>query len=189
MMLEVARFFADLAEFDPSRRRFVIRGVMGPDEFHTGYPGTRPAGVDNNAYTNIMVAWLLQRVADALRSLAADRAAELRETLGITPHEERRWRHLTRRLYVPIHADGIISQFEGYEGLEEFAWDDYRKRYPEMRRLVRILELEGDDPNRYKASKQADVLMLLYLFSADELRDILGRLGYALPPGRDPAHG
>jgi trehalose 6-phosphate phosphatase len=52
--------------------------------------------------------------------------------------------------------------------------------------LDRILEQEGDDPNRYKVSKQADVLMLLYLFSADELRDILGRLGYPLAPDAIP---
>ena len=26
--------------------------------------------------------------------------------------------------------DGVISQFEGYEALEELDWDDYRRRYP-----------------------------------------------------------
>jgi alpha,alpha-trehalase len=36
--------------------------------------------------------------------------------------------------------------------------------------------------NRYKASKQADVLMLFYLFSADELYLIFERLGYASTP-------
>jgi alpha,alpha-trehalase len=40
------------------------------------------------------------------------------------------------------------------------------------------LEAENDSPNRYKASKQADVLMLFYLFSADELALIFERLGY-----------
>ena len=50
MILEIARFFADVAEFDATRSRYVIRGVMGLDEFHTGYPGTAPNGIDNNAY-------------------------------------------------------------------------------------------------------------------------------------------
>jgi trehalose/maltose hydrolase-like predicted phosphorylase len=40
----------------------------------------------------------------------------------------------------------------------------------------------GDSPNRYKASKQADVLMLFYLLSAEELRGLLDRLGYRLEP-------
>src|SRR5690606_32468182 len=33
-------------------------------------------------------------------------------------------------------------------------------------------------PNRYKAGKQPDVLMLYYLFSAEELAALLARLGY-----------
>ena len=43
------------------------------------------------------------------------------------------------------------------------------------------MHAEGDSPNNYKLSKQPDVLMLLYLFSAEELRSVLERLGYALP--------
>jgi alpha,alpha-trehalase len=44
--------------------------------------------------------------------------------------------------------------------------------------LDRILESEGDTPNRYKLSKQADVLMLFYLLSADELGELFRRLNY-----------
>ena len=29
-------------------------------------------------------------------------------------------------MFVPFHGDGIISQFEGYEDLEELDWDAYR---------------------------------------------------------------
>lgn len=54
MLLEIARFWASIATYDPARERYVIRGVVGPDEFHTRYPGTESPGIDNNAYTNIM---------------------------------------------------------------------------------------------------------------------------------------
>ena len=80
--------------------------------------------------------------------------------------------------FLPFHDDGIISQFEGYEELEELDWEGYRARYGNIQRLDRILEAEGDSPNRYKASKQADALMLFYLLSADELRELFARLGY-----------
>jgi alpha,alpha-trehalase len=79
---------------------------------------------------------------------------------------------------VPFHDD-IISQFEGYERLEELDWEGYRHRYGDIHRLDRILEAEGDTVNRYKASKQADALMLLYLLSAEELEDLMRGLGYA----------
>jgi alpha,alpha-trehalase len=36
--------------------------------------------------------------------------------------------------------------------------------------------------NRYKVSKQADVLMLFYLFTAGELRELFERLGYPFGP-------
>ena len=68
---------------------------------------------------------------------------------------------------VPFHGDRIISQFEGYADLEEFDWVGYTERYGDIQRLDRILEAEDDTPNRYQASKQADVLMLFYLLAKD----------------------
>jgi len=81
-------------------------------------------------------------------------------------------------MFVPFHNDGIISQFEGYDELKELDWDRYRERYGNIQRLDRILRAEGDDPDRYKVSKQADVVMLFYLFSPTALKELFDRLGY-----------
>jgi trehalose/maltose hydrolase-like predicted phosphorylase len=89
-------------------------------------------------------------------------------------------------MFLPLQGDGVISQFEGYEALREFDWDAYRTRYGNIQRLDLILEAENDTPNRYKLSKQADVLMLFYLFSAEELRALFERLGYPLEPSAIP---
>ena len=35
----------------------------------------------------------------------------------------KRWEDISRRMFVPFHDDGIISQFEGYEELEELDWE------------------------------------------------------------------
>ncbi|MGE5290167.1 MAG: HAD family hydrolase [Micromonosporaceae bacterium] len=178
IILEIARFFASLATYDRGRDRYVIRGVVGPDEFHTGYPDSEAQGIDNNAYTNLMTVWLLLRAIEVLDLLPGQRGSELTDTLGIGAAERERWEHITRRMLVPFHSGGIISQFEGYENLQELDWEDYRARFGDVSRLDRILEAEDDTPNRYKASKQADVLMLFYLLSADELAGLLRRLGY-----------
>lgn len=185
LILEVALFFADLAEYDASRARYVIRGVMGPDEFHSGYPDAEDAGIDNNAYTNVMTVWLLLRAHDVLDLLPSRSRRQLDETLGLSRHDLIRWQEITRRMYVPFH-DGVISQFEGYERLDELDWTRYRERYESIQRLDRILEAEGDDVNRYQASKQADALMLFYLFSAEELDGLLSRLGYEMAPDTIP---
>ena len=104
----------------------------------------------------------------------------------MTDEEPVRWDEISRKLFIPIQEDGIISQFEGYELLEEFDWDVYREKYGDIHRLDRILEANGDDVNRYKASKQADVLMLFYLFSAEELQEIFEHMGYAFDPAWIP---
>jgi alpha,alpha-trehalase len=180
MLLEIARFWSSITTYDRARDRYVIRGVIGPDEFHTGYPGAETEGIDNNAYTNVMAVWVLERALETLELLPPSRRTELTEALGLRPEERDRWEDISRKMFVPMH-DGVVSQFEGYEDLEELDWVGYQERYGDIHRLDRILEAEGDDVNRYKASKQADVLMLLYLLSTDELAELFTRLGYDLP--------
>ena len=177
MLAEIARFWVSRATYDQERDRYSIRGVIGPDEFHSGYPDAPYDGIDNNAYTNVMAVWVIMRAFDALNLLPLPNRLDLGETLGLHPDELAHWDEVSRRMYVPFH-DGVISQFEGYGELEELDWDRYRRQYGNIQRLDRILEAENDDVNRYKASKQADALMLLYLMSARELGELLQRLGY-----------
>ncbi len=186
LMVEIARFFASLAEYDRLDDRYHLRGVMGPDEFHDGYPDRDEPGLDDNAYTNIMVAWTLRRIFALLELLPEHVRHDACDELNLTGVELERWEDLTRRLFVPFHGDGIISQFAGYDGLEELDWDAYRQRYGDIQRFDRILHAEDDTPNRYKLAKQADVLMLFYLLSADELHRILSALGYEWSPQRIP---
>ena len=58
MVLDICRFFASMCERDPQTGRYSIDGVMGPNEFHEG---KQKNGVRDNAYTNIMLAWTLER--------------------------------------------------------------------------------------------------------------------------------
>ena len=179
LILEIAHFWSSMATYDDDRGRYEIHGVMGPDEFHEAYPGAPAAGLDNNAYTNLMAVWVLCRALDVLAVVSEMDRIELMSRLGLSSAEVERWDDISRRMYVPFH-DGIISQFEGYEKLREFDWDAYRTRYGNIQRLDLILEAEGDSANHYKLSKQADVLMLFYLFSAEEFATLLDRLGYPL---------
>src|SRR4051794_39418256 len=125
-----------------------------------------------------MVAWLTRVARNLLSLLPAGRADALRERLRISDDELATWERMSHKMFVPFHDDGIISQFEGYEKLQELDWDAYRAKYGNIQRLDRILRAEGDEPDRYKISKQADTVMLFYLFPGEELREIFERLGY-----------
>jgi trehalose/maltose hydrolase-like predicted phosphorylase/beta-phosphoglucomutase-like phosphatase (HAD superfamily) len=180
MMLEIARFWSSIAHFNPQRERWEIHGVMGPDEFHERYPDTDEGGLRNNAYTNVMVAWICEIAQEVLDLLPKSRRDVLRVRISLQDEEIQRWREISHRMFVPFHADGIISQFEGYEHLVELNWDDYRSKYPNLQRLDRILRAEGDNPDRYSLTKQADTVMLFFLFSREELSRVFRKLGYEL---------
>jgi trehalose/maltose hydrolase-like predicted phosphorylase/beta-phosphoglucomutase-like phosphatase (HAD superfamily) len=178
LLIEIARFWASIATYDSEQDRYEILGVMGPDEYHESYPDAEEAGLRNNTYTNVMAVWVLQRALQALEELPPHYRQELMGELTVRDEELDRWRDIARKMKVVFHPDGVLSQFQGYQQLQEFDWEGYQDKYGNIHRLDRVLEAEGDSPNRYKASKQADVLMLLFLLSREELRALLAELGY-----------
>jgi trehalose/maltose hydrolase-like predicted phosphorylase len=182
MMLDIARFWSSIAHYNPARDRYEIHGVMGPDEFHEKYAGSEEEGLRNNAYTNVMVAWLSEIALEVLELLGERRRGALRSAIGLTDEEIEKWGEMSRKMFVPFHGGGLISQFEGYEDLEELDWDHYREKYGNIQRLDRILRAEGDDPDKYKLTKQADAVLLFFLFPEYELRRLLERLGYDYSP-------
>jgi len=177
MFIEIAKFWESIATYDEADDVYDIVGVMGPDEFHDADPNWDGLGLRNNTYTNVMVAWMFARVPHLLDALPDMQRRHLLEGTSVDEARLARWDDISRKLRIPMLDNGVPSQFQGYEDLEEFDWDGYRERYGDIQRLDRILEAEDDSVNRYKASKQADVLMLLFLLSYEELHELFGRLG------------
>ncbi|HJL18503.1 MAG TPA: trehalose-phosphatase [Sandaracinaceae bacterium LLY-WYZ-13_1] len=188
MVLEIARFWASLATFDRADERYHIRGVVGPDEFHTRYPDAEEPGLDDNAYTNLMAAWTLRCAGWVLDQIDPDRVDELLAHLGMEHDDLERFEEVSRRMYVPYldASRGLLAQFEGYGDLEELDWAAMREEHGNIQRLDRILEAEGDRVDRYQASKQADVLMLFYLLSTDQLRSLFEHLEQPFDPAMIP---
>jgi trehalose/maltose hydrolase-like predicted phosphorylase len=178
IILSTALFWSTIAQHNPKRDRFEIRGVMGPDEYHTSYPNSTSPGLNNNAYTNFMAVWVIQCALNILEMFDDDLVDEFFDKIGITETDIATWQKLTKQMYIPFNSEGIIMQFEGFDELKELDWQKYRKKHGEVMRLDRILEHENDSPNNYRANKQADVIMLFYLFSSHKLIDIFNQLGY-----------
>jgi alpha,alpha-trehalase len=178
MLLDIARFWASATTYNAALERYEIDGMMGPDEYHDRYPGAERPGLRNNSYTNVMAVWVLSRAHAVLDVLPDNVRRRVCERLAITDQDISEWDAISRRMRLVFHVDGVLSQFEGYEALKEFDRDAYRARYGHLYRLDFILEAEGDSTIHYKLSKQPDVLMLFYLFSARELQSLFERLGY-----------
>ncbi len=179
IIIEIARFWASIATHNTELNRYEIFGVMGPDEYHDSYPGADKPGLNNNVYTNLMVMFVMDQALNLQHVIPEQDWDYLRKKLKIEESELKKFQKMSRRMKLVFHGDGILSQFEGYGNLKEFDWDGYKKKYGNIQRLDRILEKEGDSANNYKLSKQADVLMILYLFSAETLRKMFKRLNYS----------
>ncbi len=181
IFFEICRFWSSLAKYNPVTSRYEITGVMGPDEFHDKLPGSNEWGVKDNAYSNIMVVWLLRKASELMRRMDKNHKRLLFQRIGITQSELDKWEDMTQRMNLVISPEGIISQFDGYFNLKELDWEDYRGKYTNIQRLDRILKAEGRSPNEYKVSKQADTLMAFYCIDPNEVLEIICNLGYSLP--------
>ncbi|MEW5895357.1 MAG: glycosyl hydrolase family 65 protein [Candidatus Omnitrophota bacterium] len=178
MMLEISKFWSSISQYNKKRKRYEINGVMGPDEFHEKYPGAGKGGLNNNAYTNVMVVWLLDKTMELLKTFSEEKRQAILFKTRINGKELARWEDLTKKMFIPMDESGLIHQFEGYMDLQELDWDTYRKKYEDIARMDRILKAEGLSPDSFQVTKQADTLMLFYLLNHDELKRVFTMLAY-----------
>ncbi|MCC8358995.1 glycoside hydrolase family 65 protein [Salinimicrobium sediminilitoris] len=183
LLLDIAKFWASKVKYNEERGKYEIHEVVGPDEYHTSYPNSSEPGLRNNAYTNIMTVWTLKHALLAIQKLNDRRASDLLRLMEINEEELSRWQNICENMFIPFLEDGkIIEQFEGFDKLKELDWKRYHEKYGETMRLDRILEKEGDDVKNYKAVKQPDVLMLFFLFSSEELKELFDLMNYHFDP-------
>lgn len=155
IVLETARFWASRAVPGPDGRHHIL-GVMGPDEYHES--------VDDNAYTNGMAQWNLERGAETAEVLARrwpDAWRDLTARLGLDEAEVTAWQRLAAHLYTGFDpATGLFEQFRGFFQLEPGPGH----LLPSNHRLLPIAALlEQERLQRTQIVKQADVVMLLHL--------------------------
>ncbi|MFH2138921.1 MAG: glycosyl hydrolase family 65 protein [Candidatus Omnitrophota bacterium] len=179
IFLSIAQFFSSLVCFDEKDGRYHTERVMGPDEFHEKMPNSSEPGLRDNAYTNIMIVWVLLKAEEVLAFLPEKDKQRLMKKIKLTAEEMLRWEDISRKMNIIFDEKGIISQFDGYFQLKELDWNKYKKKYDNIHRMDRILKAEGKTPDAYKLSKQADVLMIFYLLRFSEVQKIFKRLGYS----------
>ena len=100
------------------RDRYVIRGIVGPDEFQPATQGARRGNRQQRLHQrdDDLAAAARHRGAGPAARASPGRAHPEAESEGDRARTV--GAHL-RRMFVPFHAGGIISQFEGYDDLKE----------------------------------------------------------------------
>lgn len=153
ILLETARFWASRATPEADGKCH-IRGVIGPDEYHEE--------IDDNAYTNMMARWNIERgleVVATLRKRWPQRWEALARRLDVTAEELDQWRDVAGRIVTGIDPKtGMIEQFAGYYDLEEIDLSHYAGRTAPM-----DVVLGRERTQASQVVKQADVVALLAL--------------------------
>jgi beta-phosphoglucomutase len=154
IILDTAQFWMSRVDWNAKHERYEIRGVIGADEYHER--------VDNNAYTNRLVQWHLEKaiaVYTWLRHNYPERIDHLGDSLHPTPARGVRIEATATQMYIPKDVKtGLIEQFEGFFQLQDINLSDYE---PRSRSIQAVLGM--DATNQTQVLKQPDVLMLLYL--------------------------
>ena len=179
LFLEIARFWASIAQYNAALDRYEICGVVGPDEYHTQYPDANRPGINNNTYTNVMAVWVLAQARSVLDQLSPPRQRELQGALALSEAALDHWDDISRKMQIVFQEDGALSQFEGYAQLSEFDLAQFRQQHGNQQ-INWVLEAQGDIVERYQVAKQADTALLLYLFTPEELTALFQRLGYSV---------
>lgn len=178
LFLDICKFWVSKAGTADEKGKYHISRVMGPDEYHEKLPGSDEGGLTDNAYSNLMVSYLLEKAFVLMEEMSASHLERVLSLLGLDTEELEHWKDVMENLSLACDGNGIIEQFRGYFSLEELDWDMYRENYGDIHRLDRILKAEGLSPDDYKLSKQADLLMVFYLLGQEKVSTLLERLGH-----------
>jgi len=164
ILIDTARFWASRPTWDEEKGKFVILGVIGPDEYKEH--------VDNNAYTNYMAAYNMELGLKAIETLEArggEAYERLNKQLDFAASKEK-IAHVLANLYLPQpDENGIVPQFDGYMNLKHIDLTPYKQ--------ASVVGTIYNDYNQeqigtFQVHKQADTLVLLLLrddlFPADQ---------------------
>ena len=154
LLFETARFWASRVKFNKNSKKFEIRHVIGPDEFHED--------VNNNVYTNILAKWniyVAYSMYMKLNKKFPERLRGILHKIGMQPKETKKWRDIFNRMYIRARKDKVIEQFDGFFKRKHVKITEVDENFmPLIPASVELAHI-----GRYQLLKQADMIMIMYL--------------------------
>ncbi|MHC5228643.1 glycoside hydrolase family 65 protein [Enterococcus sp. LJL99] len=156
IILDTAKFWASRLEWQEAKQRYEILEVVGPDEYKEH--------VDNNAFTNYTAHWnitLAMGLYERLQSFDPDTFNRLNDKLELE-RVYQEWQEKVGKIYLPQpNEQGVIPQDDTYLSKQIIDLTKY-KNDVQVGTLFHEYNLE--QVNNMQITKQADVLLLLFLF-------------------------
>jgi maltose phosphorylase len=167
VLIAISRFWAQRATWSEQRKKYVILGVTGPNEYENN--------VNNNWYTNTIARWTLKYTLESLdwlHNISQVKYNSIATRTGFNAEKETTlWTNIINNICLPEDADlGIFLQQDGYMDKEQIltdALDTAERPLNQHWSWDRIL--------RSVFIKQADVLQGIYFFEEDYDEDTIRR--------------
>ncbi|MGD0610330.1 MAG: glycosyl hydrolase family 65 protein [Anaerolineales bacterium] len=189
LVVENMRFWDSFLVWNAEKDRFDAIQVMGPDEYH--------ANINNNYYTNYLLKAIAQKTTAFFNwcgEYNQNAYYKITRRLSVTTAELDQWREISEKICLMEPTDGVLEQFEGYFKLADYT---FTKRNEFGIPMVEELEPLKDPSHpvytpdlvsyhealvrmasRMRIIKQADTLMLFYLFPFDFPAEVIKNTFY-----------
>ncbi|MEL6987649.1 MAG: family 65 glycosyl hydrolase domain-containing protein, partial [Bacteroidota bacterium] len=110
VLVAIARFWKQRANFSNAKQKFVILGVTGPNEYENN--------VNNNWYTNYIACWCMEYASTVLKTLHDNHPGQynaLCQKLNLTSMEVEEWTKIRKGMYFPEDEErGVFLQQDNF---------------------------------------------------------------------------
>ncbi len=155
VMIAVARFWNQRANFSKEKNKYVILGVTGPNEYENN--------VNNNWYTNYIAKWCLEYCTAMIKEVKSTSIGDFHRIKGVTNlsyTEVLKWKEVAENMHFPYSEElGIYLQQDNFLDKEIIPVKDLDKSQRPINQ-----KWSWDRILRSCYIKQADVLQGFYLF-------------------------
>jgi maltose phosphorylase len=165
VLIGIARFWQQRANFSKDKNQYVILGVTGPNEYENN--------VNNNFYTNYIAKWCIDYTYEQIQKVSLEFPSDHKriiEKTKLADSELQQWKAVADNMYFPVSEDlGIYLQQDGFLDKDLVPVKDMD---PAQRPINQ--KWSWDRVLRSPYIKQADVLQCFYFFeehfSKEELK-------------------
>ena len=166
VMIAVARFWKQRATFSTHKKKYVILGVTGPNEYENN--------VNNNFYTNYIARWCIQFAQEHITKVREEYPQNYHrivEKTGVSEDEVSKWMEVASNMYFPYSEEHeVYLQQDGFLDKELVTVDHLDKATRPINQ-----HWSWDRILRSPYIKQADTLQGFYFFENDFTEEELER--------------
>ncbi|GGG40116.1 glycoside hydrolase family 65 protein [Bizionia arctica] len=155
VLIGIARFWHQRANYSVDKKQYVILGVTGPNEYENN--------INNNWYTNYSAKWCIEYALENIQKIESEYSTDYTRIMNktrLSKAELKEWQDVSSNMYFPFNEEkGVYLQQDGFLDKELITVADLDQSQRPINQ-----KWSWDRILRSPYIKQADVLQGFYFF-------------------------